>query len=98
MTEALDMILDSPFKFKEQMKVFAAQSLPSPKEEGFEKDSINWLRYFLHMSGGGAFVLFTSFSQMKRAADAIRPFMNEQGLKLLVQGEGASSALLIQAF
>jgi ATP-dependent DNA helicase DinG len=98
MSEAIDMILDSPFKFKNQMKVFAAQSLPSPKEQGFEKDSINWLRYFLHMSGGGAFVLFTSFSQMKRTADAIRPFMNEQGLKLLVQGEGASSAILIQAF
>ncbi|WDE95363.1 ATP-dependent DNA helicase [Lentisphaera profundi] len=98
MSEALDMILDSPFDFKNQMKVFAAQSVPSPKDKDYEKESINWLRYFIHMTNGGAFVLFTSFSQMKRTADAIRPFMTEMGLNIFVQGEAASSALLLEAF
>ena len=98
MKNSLDLILDSPFDFQSQMKVFAAQSISSPKAQGYEAESLAQLRYFIHMSGGGAFVLFTSFSHMKRCAEAIRPFFDAQGLKLLVQGEAASSKILLDSF
>ncbi len=49
-------------------------------------------------SRGRAFVLFTSYQMMKRAADRLRPWLKEQGLSLLVQGEDVSRDKMLQRF
>ena len=52
----------------------------------------------LRETDGGAFVLFTSFSMLNRAADALQPDLAELGLPLLVQGRDGPRGLLLRRF
>ena len=48
--------------------------------------------------GGGAFVLFTSFSMLNRAAEMLRPILVEEGYPLLVHGQDGPRGLLLRRF
>jgi ATP-dependent DNA helicase DinG len=56
------------------------------------------MEHYLHMTRGGAFVLFTSYKMLIDAADMLRLKLEQMGLPLLVQGEGAPEAALLAKF
>src|SRR5205807_3280970 len=47
---------------------------------------------------GRAFVLFTSYQMMKRAANQLGPWFEQEGLPLLCQGEGLPRNLMLERF
>ena len=47
---------------------------------------------------GGSFVLFTSYAQLRRTADAVAPQLEAAGYSILRQGEGISRTRLLDAF
>src|SRR5205807_2579263 len=47
---------------------------------------------------GRAFVLFTSYQMMKRAANQLGPWFEQEGLPLLCQGEGLPRNLMLEQF
>jgi Rad3-related DNA helicase len=49
-------------------------------------------------TGGGAFVLFTSFDTLGRVADQIGDALSDAGLPMLVQGSGGTPGQLLERF
>ncbi len=92
------LALDSPFDFARQMKVFIPRGMPDPRSEKYDAALERWVDYFVRESGGGAFVLFTSYGAMRRLADRLRDGFEENGWPLLVQGGGTSRVKLLNEF
>ena len=48
--------------------------------------------------GGGVFVLFTSYSHLRRVRDHLEPFLREKNLLCLAQGDGLSRDRMLSRF
>ena len=64
--EAMDVILDSPFNFAEQVDLYVpAKEMPDPRDQdSYIEACCQQIKHFLEMSQGRAFVLFTSYRQI----------------------------------
>jgi ATP-dependent DNA helicase DinG len=90
---AEELLLHSPFDYREQAAVYIAADLPPPNTPGFEERAIGRIGEVLAMTGGRTLVLFTSYSLLNRAAESL-----EGGeFRVLRQGE-AESYLLMEEF
>ncbi len=90
--------LGSPFDHAAQMEVIVDRSMPPPSHANYAEAMMPRILHQLRESDGGAFVLFTSFSMLNRAADAMRPALADLGLPLLVQGRDGPRGLLLRRF
>ena len=90
--EAIERVLDSPFDFENQTLIYVPADLEPPSESEAYADAVSSrIGEILEISGGRAFVLFTSYRMLNavhgRLADRL-PF------KLLRQGEMSNEQLL----
>lgn len=90
--------LGSPFDFTEQMKLFVVRKMPDPRDAGYAKALAHWVAHFVTETDGRAFVLFTSYRGMQQLAEEMTPFFAENGMNLLVQGQGAPRGKLLEQF
>ena len=90
--------LGSPFDHAAQMEVIVDRTMPPPSHPNYADALMPRILQQLRETGGGAFVLFTSFSMLNRAADALQSDLAELGLPLLVQGRDGPRGLLIRRF
>lgn len=98
-TEAEAEILDSPFDFERQMTLYLARSMPHPKDvDAFVPAACERIAHFVRQTHGKAFVLFTSYSLMKRVAADMADFFEENKLALMVQGEGMTRSRMVAEF
>ncbi len=88
---ARTLIVDSPFDFQTQSLLYVPQTLPDPREGGFTEAASAEIVRLLEASRGRAFVLFTSYSQMRQVYDRVSL---EVEYPTLLQGTGPRSALL----
>ena len=88
-------ILPSPFDFGAQCVFGIPTDIPEPRddESGHGAAVARVLLELAHASDGGIFGLFTSYTALRRTADAIRGQINARW-PLLVQGEGQRDQLL----
>lgn len=88
----------SPFNYREQAELHLFVNLPDPGSDpaAFERAAVERLPEFLR--DGRAFVLFTSYSLLRRAAGELRPVLASFGVELLCQGEGVPAGQLLEAF
>jgi ATP-dependent DNA helicase DinG len=90
--------LGSPFDFPKQMKLFVVRKMPDPRDSGYAKALAHWVAHFVAETEGRAFVLFTSYRGMQQLAEEMQPFFAENGMNLLVQGQGAPRGKLLEQF
>lgn len=99
---AATLRIGSPFNFAEQMKVVVARSMPPPPpasdDATYRPALLDYICRSLLDSQGRAFILFTSYNLMRAMGALLRPFCNEQGWPLLIQGEGMDRSSMLQAF
>ena len=93
--EVTESIIHSPFVFEEQTILVVPTDLPDVNEPGgvFEEATAEVIKEACSISGGGTFVLFTSYRALGRVADLLR----EDGAvrwPLFVQGEDTRVRLL----
>lgn len=88
----LELILDSPFDFQKQALLYVSRGLDDQQAEDYQERFENELRAVLSITRGRTLVLFTSYAQLKRTADALRASM--PGLGVLCQGEMAAYRLI----
>jgi ATP-dependent DNA helicase DinG len=93
-----EVVLDSPFDYKNQAELHVVRDIPSPSDDGYVAAIADNIRKFIGHTHGKAFVLFTSYFLMRSAADILRDFFHEKGIALHVQGEGASRAKMLEEF
>ncbi|MBR1982046.1 MAG: ATP-dependent DNA helicase [Akkermansia sp.] len=94
--------IGSPFDFEKQMRIMVARSMPPPppasEDDEYQPAMADWIMRSLDESQGRAFVLFTSYSLMRAMAARLRPFCQERGWPLLVQGDELNRSQMVHSF
>ena len=97
--EAETLLVESPFDYESQMRVYLPKGMPEPSEGArFQEALEGWIQRFVGMTKGKAFVLFTSRAMLRKTADGMASWFEEQGIRLLVQDKGNSRTRLLKEF
>jgi ATP-dependent DNA helicase DinG len=88
---ARTLIVESPFDYQHQALLYVPQHLPDPRNGSFTEAASDEIVRILQLSQGRAFVLFTSYTQMRQVYDRVSL---EIEYPTLLQGTGPRSALL----
>jgi ATP-dependent DNA helicase DinG len=88
---ARTLVVPGHFDYADQALFYVPQHLPEPKHPAFVRDASDEIVRILKASRGRAFVLFTSYQQMRAVHDKVS---FEIEFPTLVQGTGPRSALL----
>ncbi len=99
-TSAETLWLGSPFDYRNQAQLILLEGMPDPSGDGprYEQTAGDMIRRYVARSDGRAFVLFTSYEMMKRAAAALSPWLTEQKLALYCQGDGLPRSRMLDEF
>ncbi|MBI2823885.1 MAG: helicase [Planctomycetia bacterium] len=92
--------LGSPFDYARQAELVVVRGMPDPnrQREEFERACAAMIRRYVARSDGHAFVLFTSYEMLRRAAAALTPWLTSQNLALHSQADGVPRTQMIERF
>ncbi len=92
--------LGSPFRFDEQVELYLFEDMQDPKSQpgDYEAAVIARIPEIIERTAGRAFVLFTSYKFLQRAAAELRELLTSRGYALLCQGEGLPANRLLEQF
>lgn len=91
--------VDSPFDYQRQMKVYIPRQMPEPAtKQPYEDALAHWIKHFVGLTKGQAFVLFTSYQSLKNLAASLEMFFLTSGLNLLAQGGSMPRHRLLEKF
>ena len=101
--KATGLLLGSPFDYTTQATLKLNGTLPEPSAQQstphVEAQLIDHVRTAIQESQGGAFILFTSYAQLRRFHDVLAPDVNRLcGGPILAQGIHGSAQQLLTAF
>ena len=88
---ARDLVLPSHFDYQNQALFYVPPDLPDPRTPQFAAKAAERIRQILEITRGRAFVLFTSYAQMR---DIHQRLLSEVEFPLLLQGDAPKTALL----
>ena len=88
---ARDLVLPSHFDYPNQALFYVPPDLPDPRTPQFALQAAERIKHLLNITRGRAFVLFTSYAQMR---DIHERLLGETDFPLLLQGDAPKSALL----
>ena len=88
---ARSLIVPSHFEYQKQALLYVPQHLPDPRSPAFPRAASGEITRILEHSRGRAFVLFTSYQQMRMVYDRVSLDIE---YPTLLQGTGPRSALL----
>jgi ATP-dependent DNA helicase DinG len=88
---ARSLLVPSHFDYNKQALLYVAQQLPDPRSPAFTAAAAAEITRILRHSSGRAFVLFTSYQQMRLVYDRVSLDID---YPTLMQGTGPRSALL----
>jgi ATP-dependent DNA helicase DinG len=88
---AKERIFDSHFDFGQQALLYTPAHLPDPREPDFARQAAEEVTQILKATRGRAFVLFTSYQQMRDVYERVRQRVR---YPLLLQGMAPRTALL----
>lgn len=95
---AATLQLGSPFDYENQAELFVYRQLPEPRDERFAERLLPLILEHVDRSEGGAFVLFTSYSLLRRMADQLREPLLRRGMPVLIQGNGEQRSTMLDRF
>jgi len=90
-SEAEELLLDSPFEYASQTLLYLPHALPDPRAPEFIASAAGEIRQLLLLTEGRAFVLFTSFRMMHAVYERL---VNGLPFTCLRQGDAPKSLLL----
>ena len=93
-----ELLVHSPFDFKEQVQIHIPKEMPNPNSSAFVPAVIRKIEHYLKLTHGKAFVLFTSYKMMDEVYDAVAPGLEDIGISTFKQGGELSRTDMLQAF
>ena len=96
--ECRELLVHSPFNFKEQVKIHLPSPMPDPNSSEFIPAAIREIKHYLKLTHGKAFVLFTSYKMMDEVYEEVAPYLAEIGIDAFKQGGELSRTDMLQAF
>ena len=100
LTQCESLGLGSPFDYKKQATLVLMPNMPDPSAErdAFERQSLEAMKRYIAEFDGRAFVLFTSYDAMRKAAAGLTRWLASQNLRLLSQADGTPRTHLVEQF
>jgi ATP-dependent DNA helicase DinG len=92
--QARTLCIDSPFDYRDQVRLFLPPHMPEPQDPAFAKAFIDACAPLLEASGGRAFLLYTSYRGLAEGVRALKERFPQPPFPVLVQGEAPREALL----
>jgi len=89
--DAVELRLPSEFDYAAQTVLYLPQRMPEPRSPSFARDAALQIRALLDATEGRAFVLFTSYANMRQVHRLVAP---ASPWPLLVQGDAPRPVLL----
>ncbi|MDN3506117.1 MAG: helicase C-terminal domain-containing protein [Simkaniaceae bacterium] len=86
--EVIEKIYPSPFDFQNRTRLLGIKDLSAPNSYSFISEAAEVIREATSITGGGAFVLFTSYDMLNKCANAL------EDLPILKQGDRPRHQLL----
>ncbi|MCK4437417.1 DEAD/DEAH box helicase [bacterium] len=85
--ESRELLLDSPFDYRNQVLLYISDDLPDPSHEleAYQEEVIARISKIVKITSGRAFVLFTSYRMLNKAYAGLQGSLNE--VNLLRQGD-----------
>jgi ATP-dependent DNA helicase DinG len=83
--------VDSQFDYSRQALLYVPPHLPDPRSAEFTRLAANEVEHIIEASRGRAFVLFTSYTQMRQVYELLRRRLE---YPILIQGDGPRTALI----
>lgn len=96
--EARLLQLGSPFNYSQQVKLYIVKKMPDPRDPQYRDALVHWIKHFVKMTHGKAFVLFTNTRLMHEVAGILEPFFQELGIECFVQGTGIPRSTMLEKF
>lgn len=85
------LLVESQYDYGKQVLFYVPSALPDPRDKHFTERAAEEVTGLLEASRGRAFVLFTSFAQMRQIYNLVRPALDYPAM---LQGEAPKNALL----
>ncbi len=92
------LALESPFDYRQNALVYLPTDMPEPNKPDYQQKVEEAILQLSLATQGRLMALFTSYAQLLRTAEALRPLLEEAGFTLFVQGEGGSRQQILSAF
>jgi ATP-dependent DNA helicase DinG len=87
-------IYPSPFDYMKQVLFISPDHIPEPNSSAYNDELNEFLRQTIAKTGGSAFVLFTSYSQLGKSYDAVADYLEDKGIRALKQGQMPNGKLV----
>lgn len=100
LTQCEALRLGSPFDYASQVELVKLPGMPDPSSERdeFDRCSLEMIKKYVQEYDGHAFVLFTSYEAMRKAAAGLTRWLASQNLRLLSQADGAPRSQMVEQF
>lgn len=98
LTDYESLKLGSPFDYENNVTMYVESRMPNPNEPAFHDMAVEVVKKYLLMSEGRAFVLFTSYSMLRKMAEEMGDWLVENDMQLLQQGSGVDRSSLLREF
>jgi len=96
--DAGEAAVGSPFDYPRNTLLYLPTDMPEPNTPGYQKISNNALINLVRQIKGRTLVLFTAYSQLRQAAEALKGPLAEAGIVVYQQGDGSSRRQMIENF
>ena len=96
--EANELVVGSPFDYKNSTLVYLVDDIPEPGKQGYQRAVEQGMAALFRATEGRALGLFTSYNQLRTTARAIRAPLAQAGITVQAQGQGISRAQLLENF
>jgi len=92
--------LGSPFNYREQAELHLCRKMPDPasRPADYEEAVLEKIQEYVLRTRGRAFVLFTSYQAMQKAAARLGDWLTGQGLQLFSQSDGLPRNQMLERF
>jgi ATP-dependent DNA helicase DinG len=100
LTDGKTLQLGSPFNYREQVELHLFRQMPDPTAlpAKFEEAVLAKVQEYVARTKGRAFVLFTSYQMMQKAAEQLQAVFARQGLPLFSQSDGLPRTQMLERF
>jgi len=96
--EADEMQLGSPYDYENSTLLYIANDIPEPNVNGYQQALDRALVATAKATGGRMLVLFTSYTSLKKTAQAMTGPLAREEIYVYEQGDGASPNALLESF
>ena len=92
--------LGSPFDYQQQAELITLKDMPDPSTDAgqYEQACVKMIQRYVDRTDGHAFVLFTSYAALRRAAEQLSPWLTARNLGLYSQAEGLPRTQMLDRF